>query len=362
MTAYVLMAASVLVGAGVAGCASGPASSSTTPPASASSAASPAGAPAQTGRAVSPSGSVIDLPADHAPHNESLIEWWYYSGIFFGDHDSEYAVLFTIFRAAPTNQALVNVIDLRSGELVGHSEMTGRQVDPQQLDLSAGGTRLRLDGQRFVLTLRDDELRLHIDAQSLKPFAAHGEDGIIDQGPAGPSNYYSATWMQASGRMVADRQGQDINGTFWMDHQWGDFGADARAYDFDWFSLRFDDGSQMMLYRFLGPDGAPLTQYDTGTYVAPDGTASPVGSFTLTPLGRPFVASAADQPSPLAGADQTYPQAWRIEVAQPRLDLIVRPIVRDQFIRNTDVRSFLEEACTITGDKSGHAFVEISRP
>ena len=41
-----------------------------------------------------------------------------------------------------------------------------------------------------------------------------------------------------------------FTGTAWFDHQWGNFANVPSASHWDWFSCRFDDRTELMLYRF----------------------------------------------------------------------------------------------------------------
>jgi predicted secreted hydrolase len=88
----------------------------------------------------------------------------------------------------------------------------------------------------------------------------HRQDGLSDQGTcqdmgveplAGKSYYYSHPSMTTNGTLTIDGRSIDVRGSSWFDHQWGGFGKCYPAWD--WFSLRLDDGSFVMLYNLKDP-------------------------------------------------------------------------------------------------------------
>ena len=86
-----------------------------------------------------------------------------------------------------------------------------------------------------------------------------GGTGVIRQSVAGISHYYSATRMRASGTLRVGGRTVPLTGESWFDHQWGDYARDPRAFNWDWFSCRFDDRTELMGYQFLDrKTGRPL--------------------------------------------------------------------------------------------------------
>ena len=61
--------------------------------------------------------------------------------------------------------------------------------------------------------------------------------------------------MRASGTLRVGGRTVAVTGESWFDHQWGDYAFDPRAFNWDWFSCRFDDGTELMGYQFRDRDG-----------------------------------------------------------------------------------------------------------
>jgi predicted secreted hydrolase len=181
-----------------------------------------------------------------------------------------------------------------------------------------------------------------------KPYALHGVGGVIHQSLGGTSAYYSAPLMRAHGSFSAGGHRVTFTGTAWLDHQWGSFQNDPRAFNWDWFSCRFDDRTELMLYRFRDrTTGKPLAAYASGTFDGVDGQTLHISAFTAAHDGRV-----------LHEAGRDWPLDWHVTVPAVHLDLRLRSLARHQLFLGILVPTFWEGAATVTGTKTGHCFVE----
>jgi predicted secreted hydrolase len=294
----------------------------------------------------------VTLPRDHFGHDAG-IEWWYVTGDVRGQDGSRYSVFMTVFKRAGFVLPVSQVVDLETGGVVGHTETVARRlVGPSALDVHVPGGRLRFARRTNTWTFdaRQRGYALSLRATPTKPYVLHGANGYIHQSAAGVSGYYSATRMTAQGTITAAGKTTPFRGEAWLDHQWGDFANDPRALRWDWFSCRFHDHTELMLYRFLTADGAPLDRYGTGTYVLRGGKARTLARFDVNPGSRV-----------LDAAGRRWPLDWELRVPAEHLDVHVRSIVDDQLVRGTLLPTFYEGAATATGSKTGICFVEQSR-
>jgi len=125
---------------------------------------------------------------------------------------------------------------------------------------------------------------------------------------AGRSYYYSHPAMSTTGTITIGRRTINVTGDSWFDHQWGGFRQCYPAWD--WFSLRLDDGSYVMLYDLKDllkhsiPSHRRLTHIDsngnvswwqgrdacnitaTRWWTSPSGTKYPVDWILETPVGK----------------------------------------------------------------------------
>ena len=92
---------------------------------------------------------------------------------------------------------------------------------------------------------------------------------IDSQSLVGRSNYYSHPKMNTTGTLTIDGRTVRVSGDSWFDHQWG--GYDQCYPAWDWFSLRLDDGSFVMLFNFKDPSLNNLPDQRSLTFIDPEG-------------------------------------------------------------------------------------------
>jgi predicted secreted hydrolase len=295
----------------------------------------------------------VRLPRDHFGHAAG-IEWWYVTGLVRGADGRRYTVFFTLFKRGGFVLPVSQVVDLDSGGIVGHSEsVAARRVGPSSLDVMTPTAALRFEpsSNSWHLAARRGRYALDLTAVPEKPYVLHGGgSGLIRQSVAGTSAYYSATRMRAEGTITRAGRAMRFSGTAWLDHQWGDFAGDPRAFNWDWFSCRFGDRSELMLYQFRDRrTGRPLAGSRDGTLVLAGGSSRRVTDFAATPGRRTLRAAGRD-----------WPLDWTLLVPRDHLALHLRSIVPDQLVRGTLLPTFWEGATSATGTKSGVCFVEQS--
>jgi predicted secreted hydrolase len=295
----------------------------------------------------------VHLPRDHYGHPGAGIEWWYVSGVVRGVDGRRYSLFFTLFRRAGLLLPVSQVVNLETGALVGHSEaLAPGAVGTRSLDVSLPGGRLRYrpGANRWEFAASARGYALELLARPEKPYVVHGGGtGVIGQSSAGSSYYYSATRMAARGTITNGGHRLAFRGSAWFDHQWGNFENDLLAFNWNWFSCRFNDETELMLYEFHTRTGVPLAAHRSGTFVLRSGQSRLVSGFAALP-GRRV----------LDAAGRRWPLDWQLRAPSERLRLRVRSLVRDQLVRGLLLPTFWEGAATATGTKRGLCFVEQS--
>jgi predicted secreted hydrolase len=250
------------------------------------------------------------------------------------------------------------VVDVERDKVVLAKQWTRTApIAAEARDLDAGGLRLRwlASGKLGRVTVdarvdQADALRLELVPQ--RPYALHGDHGIVQQGTSGRSAYYSATRLVETGKLRTGGDTRQLSGLAWFDHQWGDFAAVPGALRWDWFACQLNDGRDLVVAQFLGADDQPLPGVRHGTLVSARGRAVPVQAFTATPF---------DPTITPAGATAIYPLDWRLTVPQAGLDLRLRATARHQFITMQFLPSFWEGEAAIVRGTRGVCTVENSR-
>jgi predicted secreted hydrolase len=295
----------------------------------------------------------VQLPRDHYGHPGSQIEWWYFSALASDHAGTHYSVFFTLFSGFGILVPVAQVVNLDTGTVVGHAQGLGFGVPgPSALDVRVPGSRLDYDAgtDTWSFDVSSWDFHVSLSQQPEKPYALHGAGtGVIQQSVAGISHYYSATRMRANGTLRVGWRTVELTGESWFDHQWGDYAFDPRAFNWDWFSCRFDDDSEVMGYQFRDSTGQPLPALANGTFVAANGQATPINGFQ---------ASHDDQV--LTAAGHTWPLDWQLSATSPALSETVKARFPDQLVRNVLLPTFWEGVADASGTHTGPCFVEIS--
>jgi predicted secreted hydrolase len=182
-----------------------------------------------------------------------------------------------------------------------------------------------------------------------------GVDGYSQKGadPGNASAYLSWTRLEVGGTLALDGRELAVAGDGWFDHEWGSSQLGEGVAGWDWFSLRLDDRSELMVYRLRREDGSP-DPYSSGTLVRADSSTRRLGvdEVVLEPAGW--------WTSPATGG--RYPSGWRIAVASEQLDLEVAPLVPAAEFdgRGSTGVVYWEGPVEVTGSHRGEGYAELT--
>lgn len=316
----------------------------------------------------------VFLPDDESAHCYSA-EWWYYTGLLAAEDGRQYGFEAVIFHAAPwvfvgTPEGHPIVAPIHAH--VAHFAITDvadetftydqvRTILPQPA--IADGFHLitpllMLHGSEgcdhISGAMSDGSYELDLILGAGGEPILHGEEGYVRYGTVGGSFYYSRPRMTASGFLRDGDEILPVSGKVWFDRQWGR-DVNNPFLRWDWFGIRLDDGTAVMLYRFLDGD----TSLDHGTLSEAEGSVSALkpGDFTI--------ANVEFWTSPASGA--TYPVRWQVEIPSADLMLDINRALDNQELdaRPTTLNVYWEGLCVVTGTRrgepiGGHAYVEMT--
>lgn len=307
-----------------------------------------------------------EFPRDHAHHPDFQTEWWYFTGNLRSESGRDFGFQLTFFRQG-----------VLSGE-VEESEFLKRDMRFAHFAVSDFGSRMfhhfqRIcrgsfgqsgfgDGSRLVwirdwsceiagpgtfrLQAEEGDVAIDLVLRSEKPPVIHGTGTGVSQkseGPGRASHYYSLTRLQTSGRVRLGAETHVVTGTSWFDQEWATNQLAAHQTGWDWFSLQFDDGSELMLFQIRTRDGG-RDPYSSGTFIAPDGTSVhiPVTGFSLEPARR--------WKSPKTRGE--YPVDWNLRVESLGLELALSARMDGQELA-TEPFAYWEGAISARGRRGG---------
>jgi predicted secreted hydrolase len=304
----------------------------------------------------------VVFPRDAAPH-DALTEWWYYTGHLTASDGHAYGFEFVIFQVRRQDQPSVYLSHFAVSDIDGQAfshqaRFTQAAVAASDFPLDVDGWRLDhrgdVDTIRAAMTPGEgvfSPFALQLRLQDEKPPALH-HGGYITYPPFGGSYYYSRTRLSATGSLTgADGASTEVSGIAWMDHQWGNFIIASRG-GWDWYSLQFDDNTELMLYVVRSETGETTAVY--GTYVSADGQVRDLapGAVQSVPTGS--------WTSPHSGA--TYPSGWQLSLPDGA-HITLTPQLVDQelwFPQTPGLLQYWEGAVTISGDRQGQGYVELT--
>lgn len=353
------VAGAVAAGLLLAGCGDAPAMAGPPPGVTAAR-------PAVTATAAAlPTPAPILLPQDDGPH-QALTEWWYYNGHLATEDGQRFSFHLVVFKRQGQGPAPRSAYVAHVG-ITDHQSKAFRYDQvlvvppplpelPGRFDLAVGPVVARGGDGRDAIAGGAGEYAFTLTLQAEKPPVIHGDAGIVGVSPGERSYYYSRTRMAAAGTLRAGGQEMPVQGTAWMDHQWGDFSLPGAA-GWDWFALQLDDGTDLMVSVLRDSAGAVAAQY--GTWVEADGQARALGHDDLQ------VAALGRWTSPATGA--IYPMGWRLEVPGHGLTAELAPVLPEQEVDSTATtgKVYWEGATAVRGLRAGRpvagwAYVELT--
>lgn len=317
----------------------------------------------------------LAFPRDHGPHPGYRHEWWYVTGNVTTDSGRHFGFQATLFRfnIAPempareshlaTNQlwmAHMAVTDTRAGAfhhrerfVRGAAGLAGGSARPFRVHAEDWVMRSRGPGAMpMELHFPADDLAIELRLTPRKPLVLQGEQGYSRKGPepGNASRYYSYTRLAADGRIVVAGEAHAVAGTAWMDREWGTSSLGADQAGWDWFALQLDDDRELMFYRLRRRDGSTSPRSE-GLLVAADGTTRRLSADQVRLEPRRY------WQSPRGGR---YPVAWRMQVPEHDLDLVVEPVVEHQELDG--VFRYWEGAVRVRGDAGpdGRGYAELT--
>jgi len=314
-------------------------------------------------------GKTFAFPADHGPHPDYRIEWWYVTANLVDSAGVAYGAQWTLFRQAMTpgaeqegwanqqiwmghaaitradthryseafarggvGQAGVETKPFRawidSWEMRGSDRMRDETIAP--LELNASGTD-------FGYTLR-------LDAD--RPLVLQGDAGYSKKSERGQASYYfSQPYFKASGSITIDDKPHEVTGLAWMDREWSSQPLASDQTGWDWLSLHLTSGEKLMLYRLRQKDGHDDLY---GNWIEPDGRSIEIASTdnSMTPTALTEIEG------------RKVPTAWRIAIPSRSLTIECIPLNPRSWMGTSF--PYWEGPISFKGSHSGLGYLEMT--
>ena len=305
------------------------------------------------------------FPRDHLAHPDFRIEWWYLTANLSDAQGRNYGVQWTLFRLA-ARPGGADAGWQNAQIWMGHAALTSpeRHVVAErfarggigQAGVRTGPFEAWIDdwhmtgtGDGFgdlAISATGEDFAYALTARTDRPPVPQGDGGFSVKSERGTASYYySQPFLEVTGTLTLEGREIAVTGEAWIDREWSSQPLEAYQDGWDRFSLPLDRGAKLTAFRLRSATRAP---YLSGTWIAPDGAASPLapGEITLTPLRDAEVAG------------RWLPVVWRIEVPSRALAVDTEPVNAQSWM--TTRFPYWEGPIRFTGTHDGRGYLEMT--
>jgi len=314
-------------------------------------------------------GKRFAFPADHGPHPEFRIEWWYVTANLRDAHGAAYGAQWTLFRQAArpgaaeegwANQqlwmghaAVTRADTHRASETFarGGVGQAGVETAPFQAWIDAWQMRSldafddsKVAPLELKASAADFSYALRLDAD--RPLVLQGDAGYSRKSDRGQASYYySQPFFKAAGNIAIDDKPIEVTGLAWMDREWSSQPLAQEQTGWDWFSLHLNSGEKLMLYRLRERTGQSNL---FGNFIAPDGRSVEI-------------AAADNSITPTVFTDiegRRVPTAWRVVIPAHGLSIETVPLNARSWMGTSF--AYWEGPIAFSGSHSGVGYLELT--
>lgn len=312
-------------------------------------------------------GYTYQFPRDDFSHDAYRIEWWYYTGNLKDEKDSPLGYQLTFFRIALEG---ADPIDNLSSWKIDHlyfAHMTVSDIHDKKFyfferinrkgvnNAGAASDQLHVWNENWSLTSKDNshhlraiekDTGLDLKLTPKKNRILHGNNGISKKGSdsGNASHYFSFPRMQTTGQVFLKGEAFPVTGTSWMDHEFSSNQLNDNLVGWDWFSIKLDNQTELMLYQLRDKKGGK-DPHSSGTSISADGKSRHILHHEFSITAKKFWTSPHTK--------ATYPSKWTLTL--PGGILYVSPDFSDQELY--DLRSisgsYWEGSVSIKGTLQG---------
>ncbi len=301
------------------------------------------------------------FPADHGPHPDYRIEWWYLTANLMAEDGTPYGLQWTLFRSALAPEAGSG---WTAPQLwMGHAAVTTPDHHYVSERLARGGIGqagvvadpfsawiddwvLQGDWDSLQMTASGADFSYEMGLTAQGPLVFHGDRGYSVKSAAGQASYYySQPFFDIAGTLQLPDGDVAVTGTAWLDREWSSQPLSEDQTGWDWFSLSFDDGSKLMGFRLQQTDGQNFT---SATWITPDGLtiAFSNGAFSADPLSMHETAG------------REVPTQWQVTLPDKGVDVTITAMNPDAWMATSI--PYWEGPVTVIGSHNGKGYLEMT--
>jgi predicted secreted hydrolase len=314
-------------------------------------------------------GKTLAFPADHGPHPDFRIEWWYVTANLTDAAGNAYGAQWTLFRQA-THSGAQQQGWANQQIWMGHAAVTRADTHRVSESFARGGIgQAGVEAVPFHAwidtwqmrgreTINDDAIApLEVNAagadfsyalrlEADRALVLQGDNGYSvksDQGQA--SYYYSQPYFTAKGAITIDNRTIDVSGQAWMDREWSSQPLASDQTGWDWLSLHLKSGDKLMVFRLRHKNG---NHFISGKWFSPDGGGRRIApdDITMTPKVMTEVAG------------RRIPTAWDLAIPALKLAISCAPVNAQSWMGTRF--PYWEGPIRLSGSHDGVGYLEMT--
>ncbi|MFX0094069.1 MAG: lipocalin-like domain-containing protein [Candidatus Hodarchaeota archaeon] len=295
-----------------------------------------------------------------SPHKKTS-GWWYITGYLADKQNPEhlYSYQYTVAQGQVFGKSIyilhIGLTDLQENKHFfkqGVRLRRGKNVRANQdTVIYAPHATLSKEQKQFKLSINLSEFDLDLLLQKGKDAFWHCDNGVLVMGlPDDPKQrtvYYSYTNLPTEGTLtIQNKSGQtcelEVVGKSWFDRQYGPFRLLDPDSHWEWFSFRFFDDEEIMLFSF------PRHPYSDGTYIDKQGQTTRLQNYEIKP--KDFIKK--------GGNNHTFSFGWDVNIPGIKEEKYeINPLTEGQF--NIAYFELLAEVLNTKKERVGYCFVEL---
>jgi predicted secreted hydrolase len=313
----------------------------------------------------------FEFPRDHLAHNGFRQEWWYLTANLTTETGEQLGAQWTQFRVAlkppapqeTTLQTIAPQTTVPQGTDViaknestwetqqlylAHSALTSSQTHlthekwsrrhSEFAEVKLDPYQIRLDNWHWqsetnalfpaTLTVENPDFSYRLQLNSQAPLQYQGVNGYSLKSRDGEvaSYYYSQPFIEISGEINRNGKVERVTGQGWLDREWSSQFLTKTQQGWDWFALRLNDGSTLMLFQLRDQSpaesakNAPISAFYSARRMFADGTGRNINStdnpndIQMTPLKWQHTVNGG------------YPVSWQVKIPSENIDLTITPL------------------------------------
>ncbi|UKN00266.1 carotenoid 1,2-hydratase [Paracrocinitomix mangrovi] len=286
-------------------------------------------------------------------------EWWYVTGYLEDQNKQLYTFQFTLaninVKGIKIHMILISITDLQNGEHYYFQDHVsrGKHIVTTQNETTYGtlaGIKYAANDKssfgKMNLSIKKDSLALDLQMEAQKSPVWHCDNGKLQMGilddPKQYTYYFSLTNILAEGKLTLNGKELTVTGKAWFDKQGGPYTITNPRTNWEWFSFRFFDNEEIMLFYF------PKDEHHDCTYIKENGTYERLQNFNVIPLDT------ITEPS----TDYIFTYGWKVKIPGYKDEnYTLKPKVDGQF--NVFFYELIADVYNSKNEIVGYCYVEL---